>query len=124
MNKQDYSVSVYAYVGDAALEVYIRERLAALGISDTGRLSAMAQKLVCAEAQSDRLEELLPLLTEEENNIYLLGRNHKTKTTPKHSTPAQYHRATGFEAIFGFLYLSGRTERARELFAAAYKYLI
>ena len=86
------------------------------------RSSASASR--SSEAQSDRLEELLPLLTEEENNIYLLGRNHKTKTTPKHSTPAQYHRATGFEAIFGFLYLSGRTERARELFAAAYKDLI
>ena len=120
MNKQDYSVSVYAYVGDAALEVYIRERLAASGISDTGRLSAMAQKLVCAEAQSDRLQALFPMLTEEENGIYLSARNHKTKTTPKHSTPAQYHRATGFEAIFGFLYLSGDAERAKALFSAAY----
>ena len=45
MNKQDHSVSVYAYVGDAVLEVYIRERLAASGVSDTGKLSALAQKL-------------------------------------------------------------------------------
>lgn len=120
MNKQDHSVSVYAYVGDAVLEVYIRERLAASGVSDTGKLSALAQKFVCAEAQSDRLESVLPLLTEEETGVYLTGRNHKTKTTPKHSTPVQYHRATGFEAIFGFLYLSGMTERARELFSVAY----
>lgn len=120
MNDQNFSAAVYAYVGDAVLEVYIRERLALLGISDTGKLNAIAQKLVCAEAQSLRLENILPLLSEEETAVYHLGRNHKTKTTPKHSTPVQYHRATGFEAVFGWLHLSGKTERARELFSAAY----
>ena len=120
MNNQDCSAAVYAYVGDAVLEVYIREKLASSGISDTGTLSAMAQKLVCAEAQSLRLENILPLLSDEETTVYRLGRNHKTKTTPKHSTPGQYHPATGFEAVFGWLHLSGKTERARELFSAAY----
>lgn len=120
MTDRDFSAAVYAYVGDAVLEVYIREKLALSGISDTGKLNAMAQKLVCAEAQSLRLESILPILSEEENAVYHIGRNHKTKTTPKHSTPGQYHRATGFEAVFGWLHLSGKIERARELFSVAY----
>ena len=109
-----------AYVGDAVLELLIREKLAAGGITDTGRLSAKAQTLVCAPSQSERLEKILPSLTEEENAAFHLGRNHKTQARPKHSTVAEYRRATGFESIFGWVYLNGTPERLRELFALAY----
>ena len=109
-----------AYVGDAVLELLIREKLAASGITDTGRLSAKAQTLVCAPSQSERLEKILPSLTEEENAAFHLGRNHKTQARPKHSTVAEYRRATGFESIFGWVYLNDTPERLKELFDLAY----
>jgi ribonuclease-3 family protein len=109
-----------AYVGDAVIELYLRGELLSLGITDTGRLSALAQKLVCAPMQSDLVEMLLPMLTEEEEAIYRLGRNYRTHGKPKHATPAQYSRATGMEAVFGYLHLTAQTERAALLLKALY----
>lgn len=108
-----------AYVGDAVLEVFVREKLVELGY-DTGKLSAMAQKLVCAQKQSELGEKLLPLLDENENDIFRLGRNYKTSSKPRHTSAVAYHRASGFEAVFGYLHMSGNDERARELFYAVY----
>lgn len=113
--------AVLAYIGDAVLELRIREKLIQTGVTDTGRLSAEAQRLVCAPAQSECVEKLLPLLTEEEEYIFRLGRNHKTEQKPKHSTVAEYRRATGMEALFGWLYLGGNEKRISELFSAAYE---
>lgn len=108
-----------AYVGDAVLEVFVRERLVELGY-DTGKLSAMAQKLVCAQKQSELYEKLLPLLDENENDIFRLGRNYKTTSKPRHTSAVAYHRASGFEAVFGYLHMSGQDERARTLFDSVY----
>ena len=110
-----------AYIGDAVLELLIREKLVESGVTDTGKLSAKAQTLVCAPSQSDRLEKILASLTEEENAAFHLGRNHKTQAKPKHSSVAEYRRATGFEAIFGWIYLNGTPERLKDLFALAYE---
>lgn len=109
-----------AYIGDAVLELLIREKLIARGVTDTGKLSAKAQTLVCAPAQSERLEKILPCLTEEENAAFHLGRNHKTQAKPKHSSVMEYRRATGFEAIFGWVYMSGNNERLRKIFSLAF----
>ncbi len=109
-----------AYVGDAVIELFLREKLLALGITDTGKLSAIAQKLVCAPMQSDLMEKLLPMLTEEEEAIYRLGRNYHTRSKPKHATPAQYNRATGMEAVFGFLHLMENNERIYWLLSQLY----
>jgi ribonuclease-3 family protein len=109
-----------AYVGDAVIELYLRGALLSLGFTDTGKLSAMAQKLVCAPMQSDLMESLLPMLTPEEEAIYRLGRNYRTHAKPKHATPAQYSRATGMEAVFGYLHLTGQTERATQLLSEIY----
>lgn len=109
-----------AYVGDAVLEIYVRERIIAEGLSDTGKMSAEAQKLVCAEKQSELVDALLPLLTEDETEIYKLGRNYKPSSKPRHAGAVEYHRASGFEAVFGYLHLSGGDARARELFDAVY----
>ena len=111
---------VLAYIGDAVLELLLREKLIASGISDTGRLNAAAQKLVCATAQSERVERLLPVLTEEETAVYKLGRNGHTGSHPKSATAVEYHRATGMEALFGFLHMEKREDRIRELFEIAY----
>ena len=111
---------VLAYIGDAVLEILIREKLVSCGMTDTGAMSTIAQKLICAPAQSERMEKLLPVLTEEENAVYRLGRNHHTNSKPKKATAAEYHRATCMEAVFGYLHFSGNPERIRELFDLAY----
>ena len=109
-----------AYVGDAVIELYLREKLLILGITDTGKLSALAQKLVCAPMQSELTDLLLPMLTEEEEAAYRLGRNYHTRSKPKHATPAQYNRATGMEAVFGYLHLTGKYERSNSLLSQLY----
>lgn len=119
MNKE-YNGLLLAYIGDGVLELLVRENLISSGETNTGKLSAMAQKIVCATAQSEMVEKLLPLLTEEEEAAYKLGRNHKVGGKPKKATVVEYHRATGMEAVFGYLYLEGRNDRIRELFDALY----
>ena len=115
-----YNGVLLAYIGDGVLELLVREKLIASGETSTGKLSAMAQKIVCAPAQSEMVENLLPLLTQEELEIYKLGRNHKVGSKPKRASIVEYHRATGMEAVFGYLHLSGKQERIRELFNALY----
>ena len=66
------------------------------------------------------MEKLLPLLTEEEEAAYKLGRNHRISGKPKHASVSEYSRATGLEAIFGYLHLTGNTERIQTLIHAAY----
>ena len=115
-----YEGLLLAYIGDGVLELLVREKLISSGETATGKLSAMAQKLVCAKAQSEMVDKLLPLLTEEEEAAYKLGRNHKVGGKPKNASAVEYHRATGMEAVFGYLHTEGRTERIRELFDTLY----
>jgi ribonuclease-3 family protein len=116
----NYDGVLLAYIGDCVLELLVREKLISSGERKTGKLSAMAQKIVCAPAQSEKVDLLLPMLTEEEMGIYKLGRNHKVSGKPKNATAVEYHRATGMEAVFGYLHLKGRTERIREIFGKLY----
>lgn len=120
MLDMNYNGITLAYIGDAVIELAIREKLITSGITDTGRLSAAAQKLVCAPAQSDAVERVRPLLTPEEEDAYKLGRNHHISGKPKHASVSQYSRATAFEAVFGYLQLTGNAERIRVLMDAAY----
>lgn len=106
-----------AYLGDSVMEVLVRERLVRLGVKNP---SVESLKYVTAPVQSDALERILPSLTEEEDDVYRRGRNSVHSGVPRHATPAQYRRATGLETLFGFLYLTGRAERARELFDKAF----
>ena len=121
MLDMNYNGVTLAYIGDAVIELAIREMLISSGITDTGRLSAAAQKLVCAPAQSSALEKLLPLLTDEEEAAYKLGRNHRISGKPKHASVSEYSRATGFEAIFGYLQLIKNDTRIQELIRVAYE---
>ena len=116
----NYNGVTLAYIGDAVIELAIREALITFGITDTGRLSAAAQKLVCAKAQSDAVEKLRPVLTPEEEAAYRLGRNHRVSGKPKHASVSEYSRATGMEAIFGYLRLTGDDERISDLIKMAY----
>jgi ribonuclease-3 family protein len=116
----NYNGVTLAYIGDAVIELAIREALISSGVTDTGRLSAAAQKLVCAPMQSGIVEKILPILSLEEEAAYKLGRNHRISGKPKHASVSEYSRATGLEAVFGYLHLAGKAERIRELIAIAY----
>lgn len=107
---------VLAFVGDAAYTLLVREQLALGGGCKTGELNRRASELVSAHGQSGSLERILPLLTEEEADIYRRGRNAKKPTRSKSATVGEYVRSTGFEAVVGYLYLTGNIARIRELF--------
>lgn len=105
--------SALAYLGDSVIEVMVRELLVRKG-SKTPSVESL--KYVTAEAQCKALELISPLLTEDESNAFRRGRNSVHSGVPRHATPSQYRRATGVECLFGYLYMVGETERARELF--------
>lgn len=105
-----------AYIGDAVYEILVREHLALRGDRPPEQLHKLAVNFVSAKAQAAATEKLLPILTEEETTAFKRGRNAKVSHIPKGASPAHYHNATGFETLFGHLYLTGQTERMRELF--------
>jgi ribonuclease-3 family protein len=115
-----YGSLALAYLGDAVLETLIRERLVLSGVSNTGKLTETARGYVRAGAQSNRVEKLLSVMDEEEEAVYKRARNAKNEFHPKSSTAQEYHRATGFEAVFGWLYLAKKTDRLNELFNLCY----
>lgn len=116
----EYSSAALAYLGDAVIELYVRERLVRSGISDAGRLNEEAKKYVQADAQSAAAGRILPYLTEEEDGAFRRGRNMHSPGVPKHAKTADYRRATGLEALFAHLYLSGDKERLDEVFSLAF----
>ncbi len=107
---------VLAFVGDAAYTLFVRRRLALSSACKTGELNRLASLEVSAHGQSGRLEALLPLLTGEEAEIFRRGRNAKKPTKSKNASVADYVRSTGFEAVMGYLYLTGQFERIEALF--------
>lgn len=109
-----------AYMGDAVMELYARNELLSCGNYPPGKLVKMSKAFVTCEAQSDAVEKIIDLLSEEEAAVYRRGRNAKTHFSPSHGELIQYRRATGLEALFGYLYLCGKTDRAKELFSIAY----
>lgn len=105
-----------AFVGDAVYTLLVRERLALASGENTGELNRRASAIVSAHAQSGSLEKVLPKFTAEEEEIFRRGRNAKKPTKSKNATVGEYVRSTGFEAVIGYLYLTGQDERIRELF--------
>ena len=103
-----------AFVGDGVYEMMVRERLVCLANRPPRELHREAVKLVRAEAQAEAMERLMPILTEKEQAVYKRGRNAHTARNSD-----DYHRATGLETLFGYLYLSGDIARVRELFDIA-----
>lgn len=109
-----------AYLGDAACEILTRQRLVAGGIHGAGNLNKEALRFVTAVAQSEAIERILPVLTEKEIEIYKRGRNQHGASIPRSASAAQYRRATGFEALLGYLWIAGEHERLKYLFSVAY----
>ena len=114
------SGTVLAYVGDAVEELYVRDALIELGVTDTARFNELSRLFVTARAQSEAYAAAEPYLTEDELSIMKRGRNASVTHRPKNQTQSDYRRATGFEALLGYLHLCGEEERAHELFRAAY----
>ena len=115
-NPKQLSPQTLAFVGDTVYDLLVRGYLASTAQRPVGELNRQKVKLVNCEAQAEAVKKLTPSLTEEEIDIYRRGRNAFTKNTPKNSSVADYHSATGLEALFGFLYLKGDIERIRTLF--------
>ncbi|MBR0162823.1 MAG: ribonuclease III [Oscillospiraceae bacterium] len=112
------SMLALAQVGDAVYELLVRSMLASEAPSGMQELHRRTVAWVRAEAQAAVAQNLRPLLTEEEEAVYRRGRNSKVHGIPQHANPGEYHSATGLEALFGWLYLQGKTDRIRELFTA------
>ena len=106
-----------AYIGDTVYDLYIRTYLAEKHGVSVHALHLAAAKYVCAAGQAAAYRTVAPLLTEEEGDAFRRGRNAHSGTTPKNASVADYRVATGLEALFGYLYLSGDDERMSELMA-------
>lgn len=115
MNPMDYSPLTLAYVGDDVYDLIIRSYLLSKGNNHVDVLNRMANSLVKAKSQSAMMGVLEPLLTPEELSAYKRGRNAKSYTRAKNATVADYRRATGFEALVGYLYIKGDMGRVLEL---------
>ena len=105
-----------AHIGDGVFELLCRSYLCARGGKNVGNLHKDTVAMVKAPSQAKYVEKLLPYLTEEELAYYRRGKNSHVHAVPKGATPAEYAKATGLEALFGALYLSGQTARLNELF--------
>lgn len=112
---KELSAGTLAFVGDAVYGLLVRQKLAEIN-RPIGELHRLSVAYVNANAQAEAFRVIEPYLTEAELTQYKHGRNLHTNHVPKQSTQAQYHAATGVEALFGYLQLSGQSERLRELF--------
>ena len=113
-----YSPLTLAYIGDGVYEPVIRTVLVKKGNCPVNQLHRKASSLVKAASQSAMMEFIEPMLTEEEHSVYRRGRNAHSPTMAKHATMADYRRATGFEALMGYLYLKEDFCRIVELVRA------
>ena len=105
-----------AHLGDGVFELMVRPWLCLRGKVTSKGLHRATVKYVAAPAQAAAAERILPVLTQEEGDVYRRGRNTSPHSVPRNASRAEYQSATGLEALFGWLYLQGRTERLNELF--------
>lgn len=104
-----------AHIGDGVYELIIRTITLSYGNRAVNKLHHDTIKLVNAKTQADIADIILPELTEEELKEYKRGRNAKSNTSAKNASIRDYRKATGLEALIGYLFLSSRTDRACEL---------
>ena len=116
-----YSPLTLAYIGDAVYELVIRTVFVKRANCQPQKLHQKVTSCVSAKAQARMIEALLPNLTQEEAGVYRRGRNSKPYTKAKNASMEQYLKATGFEALIGYLYLEGAFERMNELIVAGLK---
>ena len=112
---KQYSPLALAFVGDAVYSLLVRTKILCECERTVNHLHKHAADEVKAEAQKELMTRILPLLTEEETTVFKRGRNANSHSVAKHASVTDYRIATGFEALLGFLYLNGRTDRIMEL---------
>lgn len=105
-----------AHLGDAVYELMVRSWLCLRGKATNKGLHKAAITYVSAPAQAARCQKFLPILTEEEQDVFRRGRNSHTAAIPKGASIGEYHTATAMEALFGWLWLKGETQRLNQLF--------
>ena len=115
--KNTYSPIVLAYMGDSIYDLIIRSMVVNKGAKAVGKIHKEVSSYVNAKAQADIYYKIEPILTEEERAVFRRGRNAKSNSTPKNADLKTYKHATGFEAILGYLYMSGNLDRIMELVA-------
>ncbi len=112
----NYSPLTLAFIGDGVYDLLVRSYVVNLANRPVGELNKIKVSLVNCKSQAQFAKKLLPVLTEKEEAVYKRGRNASTSNTPKNSTVADYHSATGLEALFGYLYINAQNDRINELF--------
>lgn len=110
------SMLALAHVGDGVYELLFRTKLCLDGHSNVSSLHKLTVSNVNAVAQAKAVEKIMPFLDNDELAVYKRGRNTKVNSVPHNANIGQYHAATGLEALFGWLYLQGKSERIKELF--------
>lgn len=110
-----YSPLTLAFIGDAVYDIVIRTAVVCHGNTRADSLHRSTSAVVKATSQSEMIDVILPHLTEEEEEVYRRGRNAKSKSTAKNAAVGDYRKATGLEALVGYLYLDNRIERILEL---------
>ncbi|MBQ4170026.1 MAG: ribonuclease III [Ruminococcus sp.] len=112
----DYSPLTLAFIGDGVYDLLVRDYLVRQANRPVGELNKRKVALVNCESQAAFAKCLMPKLSEREQAVYKRGRNAAPKCTPKHGTVADYHSATGLEALFGYLHINNEQDRIKELF--------
>jgi ribonuclease-3 family protein len=112
----DYSPLTLAFIGDGVYDLLVRDYLVRQANRPVGELNKRKVALVNCESQAAFAKCLMPKLSEKEQAVYKRGRNAAPKCTPKHGTVADYHSATGLEALFGYLHINNEQDRIKELF--------
>ena len=106
-----------AHLGDGVFELMVRSWLCLHGKATSKGLHRATVRYVAAPAQARAVEKIRPLLEEAEQDVFRRGRNTSPHSVPQNASRADYQAATGLEALFGWLWLQGRTDRLNELFA-------
>ncbi|MDO4618271.1 MAG: ribonuclease III domain-containing protein [Clostridia bacterium] len=120
----DYSPLTLAYLGDSVWEQYVRTEILNLYPElHANKLHRTAIGYVSATSQSKAMERVEAILSEQETAVYKRGRNAKSPTASKNADIVDYRRATGFEALVGYLYLKKDTERLQEVMETAFEYI-
>lgn len=117
------NTTALAYVGDAAYEVVVREKIIERFPRDAGRAHKAAVRYVSAAGQALAARTMIAdgFLTEDEERLLKRARNHRSMSRPQHADPKDYKLATGFEALIGYLHLTGRSGRIEEITAEAFR---
>lgn len=104
-----------AFIGDAVYSLYVREKLVFIKDDKGSNLNKKTAEVVCASAQANFLDKIYHLLSEDEIDVFKRARNTKKGTRAKNATVSVYNKATGFEALIGFLYITGNIDRLNYL---------